>query len=62
MPRSPRARAVFERFELLPTTPRPLVRQVASARHKVIRLSLPNGWLARDQPPQPGAAAAPVRA
>ena len=42
---APRVRAVFERFEL-PYNSRPLVRQVASAWHKVIRLSLPNGWLA----------------
>jgi len=42
---APRVRAVFDRFGL-PYNSRPLVRQVASAWHKVIRLSLPNGWLA----------------
>jgi NADPH-dependent stearoyl-CoA 9-desaturase len=42
---APRVRAVFERFGL-PYNSRPLVRQVASAWHKVFRLSLPNGWLA----------------
>jgi fatty acid desaturase len=42
---APRVRAVFERFGL-PYNSRPLVPQVASAWHRVIRLSLPNGWLA----------------
>ncbi len=42
---APRVRAVFTRFGL-PYNSRPLVRQVASAWHKVIRLSLPDGWLA----------------
>jgi linoleoyl-CoA desaturase len=42
---APRVRAVFDRFGL-PYNSRPLVRQVASAWHRVIRLSLPNGWLA----------------
>lgn len=42
---APRVRAVFDRFDL-PYNARPLVRQVGSAWHKVIRLSLPNGWLA----------------
>jgi linoleoyl-CoA desaturase len=38
-------RAVFERFGLAYNA-RPFVPQVASAWHKVVRLSLPNGWLA----------------
>jgi len=42
---APRVRQVFDKFGL-PYNSRPLVRQVASAWHKVIRLSLPNGWLA----------------
>ncbi|GAA4376412.1 acyl-CoA desaturase [Nocardioides caricicola] len=42
---APRVRAVFDRFDLTYNS-RPLVRQVASAWHKVVRLSLPNGWLA----------------
>jgi len=42
---APRVRAVFDRFDL-PYNARPMVKQVASAWHKVIRLSLPNGWLA----------------
>jgi linoleoyl-CoA desaturase len=42
---APRVRAVFDRFGL-PYNSRPLVPQVASAWHKVLRLSLPNGWLA----------------
>jgi linoleoyl-CoA desaturase len=42
---APRVREVFARFEL-PYNARPMVKQVASAWHKVVRLSLPNGWLA----------------
>ena len=42
---APRVREVFARFEL-PYNARPMARQVASAWHKVVRLSLPNGWLA----------------
>ncbi len=42
---APRVREVFERFEL-PYNARSMVRQVGSAWHKVLRLSLPNGWLA----------------
>jgi fatty acid desaturase len=42
---APRVRAVFEKFDLAYNS-RPLVKQVASAWHKVVRLSLPNGWLA----------------
>jgi fatty acid desaturase len=41
---APRVREVFERFGL-PYCSRPLVRQVGSAWHRVVRLSLPNGWL-----------------
>ncbi len=42
---APRVREVFNRFEL-PYNARSMVRQVGSAWHKVVRLSLPNGWLA----------------
>ena len=42
---APQVREVFTRFNL-PYNARPMVRQVASAWHKVVRLSLPNGWLA----------------
>jgi len=42
---APRVREVFARFDLAYNA-RPMVRQVASAWHKVVRLSLPNGWLA----------------
>jgi len=42
---APKVRAVFDRFDL-DYNSRPLVKQVASAWHKVVRLSLPNGWLA----------------
>lgn len=42
---APRVRAVFAQFEL-PYNARSMVRQVGSAWHKVVRLSLPNGWLA----------------
>jgi fatty acid desaturase len=42
---APKVRAVFDKFDLAYNS-RPLVKQVASAWHKVIRLSLPNGWLA----------------
>jgi NADPH-dependent stearoyl-CoA 9-desaturase len=43
---APRVREVFAKFGL-DYCSRPLVRQVASAWHKVVRLSLPNGWLAQ---------------
>jgi linoleoyl-CoA desaturase len=46
---APRVREVFARFEL-PYNARPMVQQVASAWHKVVRLSLPNGWLAETKP------------
>jgi linoleoyl-CoA desaturase len=42
---APKVREVFRRFDL-PYNSRPMARQVASAWHKVFRLSLPNGWLA----------------
>jgi linoleoyl-CoA desaturase len=41
---APRIRDVFQRYGLTYNA-RPLPRQVASAWHKVLRLSLPNGWL-----------------
>ncbi|MBZ5737672.1 fatty acid desaturase family protein [Nocardioides mangrovi] len=42
---APKVREVFDRFGLAYNA-RPMVKQVASAWHKVVRLSLPNGWLA----------------
>ena len=42
---APRVREVFARFDLAYNA-RPMVKQVASAWHRVVRLSLPNGWLA----------------
>ena len=42
---APRLRALFDQHGLA-YNERPLVRQVASAWHRVVRLSLPNGWLA----------------
>jgi fatty acid desaturase len=42
---APQVRAVFERHGLTYHAA-PIGRQVASAWHKVLRLSLPNGWLA----------------
>jgi NADPH-dependent stearoyl-CoA 9-desaturase len=41
---APRVREVFHRYELKYHAA-PLVQQVGSAWHKVVRLSLPNGWL-----------------
>jgi linoleoyl-CoA desaturase len=43
---APKVRAVFQKFDL-DYNSRPLVKQVASAWHKVVRLSLPNDWLAQ---------------
>jgi linoleoyl-CoA desaturase len=43
---APQVRAVFDRFGLRYHA-RSMPRQVASAWHKVLRLSLPNGWLRR---------------
>jgi linoleoyl-CoA desaturase len=42
---APRVRALFERYGLSYNA-RPLPQQVASAWHRVLRLSLPNDWLA----------------
>ena len=42
---APRVREVFHRYDLNYHSA-PLVKQVGSAWHKVVRLSLPNGWLA----------------
>ncbi|NYG54747.1 fatty acid desaturase family protein [Nocardioides perillae] len=42
---APQVRALFERYGL-DYNARPLVPQVGSAWHKVLRLSLPDGWLA----------------
>jgi linoleoyl-CoA desaturase len=41
---APRVREVFDDYGLTYLS-RPLPQQVASAWHKVFRLSLPNGWL-----------------
>ena len=41
---APRVRDLFQRYGLSYNA-RPLPKQVASAWHKVVRLSLPNGWL-----------------
>ena len=52
---APRVQALFERYDL-DYCARPLPQQVYSAWHKVVRLSLPNGWLdsttARNLPSQ----------
>ena len=42
---APKIRALFEKYDLSYCT-RPMPQQVYSAWHKVVRLSLPNGWLA----------------
>ncbi|HET6663217.1 MAG TPA: acyl-CoA desaturase, partial [Acidimicrobiales bacterium] len=42
---APQVKALFDKYELNYHS-RPLVPQVYSAWHKVVRLSLPNGWLA----------------
>ncbi|MDO9494739.1 MAG: fatty acid desaturase, partial [Nocardioides sp.] len=42
---APRVRQLFERYGLTYNA-RPLPQQVASAWHRVFRLSLPNDWLA----------------
>jgi linoleoyl-CoA desaturase len=41
---APRVKELFERYDL-DYCARPLPKQVYSAWHKVVRLSLPNGWL-----------------
>jgi fatty acid desaturase len=46
---APRVRDIFDRYGLTYHSA-PLYKQVASAWHKVIRLSLPNGWLAQTTP------------
>jgi fatty acid desaturase len=46
---APQVRALFDRYQLRYHSA-PLPRQVASAWHKVLRLSLPNGWLAATTP------------
>jgi linoleoyl-CoA desaturase len=42
-------KALFEKYDLNYCA-RPLVPQVYSAWHKVVRLSLPNNWLANTTP------------
>ena len=42
---APRVKALFEKYDLNYHSA-PMPQQVASAWHKVVRLSLPNGWLA----------------
>jgi NADPH-dependent stearoyl-CoA 9-desaturase len=46
---APRVKDIFDRYDLTYHSA-PLYKQVASAWHKVIRLSLPNGWLAETTP------------
>jgi len=46
---APRVKALFDKYELNYHSA-PLPKQVASAWHKVFRLSLPNGWLAETTP------------
>ena len=46
---APKVQALFEKYDLAYCS-RPLVPQVASAWHKVVRLSLPNDWLATTTP------------
>ena len=46
---APQVRGVFERYGLHYHA-RSMPRQVASAWHRVLRLSLPNGWLQRHRP------------
>ena len=46
---APKVKALFEKYDLNYCS-RPLVPQVYSAWHKVVRLSLPNGWLANTTP------------
>ena len=46
---APRVKDIFDRFGLTYHSA-PLYKQVGSAWHKVIRLSLPNGWLAETTP------------
>ena len=53
---APKVQALFEKYDLNYCT-RPLPQQVYSAWHKVVRLSLPNGWLGHDQREEPARAA-----
>jgi NADPH-dependent stearoyl-CoA 9-desaturase len=46
---APKVEALFEKYDLNYCA-RPLVPQVYSAWHKVVRLSLPNGWLENTTP------------
>ncbi len=46
---APKVKALFEKYDLNYHSA-PMPKQVASAWHKVIRLSLPNGWLATTKP------------
>jgi NADPH-dependent stearoyl-CoA 9-desaturase len=46
---APRVKDLFEKYDLNYHSA-PLPKQVASAWHKVVRLSLPNGWLATTTP------------
>jgi len=46
---APRVQALFEKYDLNYHSA-PLVAQVGSAWHRVVRLSLPNGWLATTKP------------
>ena len=55
---APQVEALFEKYGLSYCA-RPLPQQVYSAWHKVVRLSLPNGWLASDHHEEP---AHPARA
>ena len=45
---APKVQALFEKYDLNYHTA-PMYKQVASAWHRVVRLSLPNGWLATHQ-------------
>ena len=49
---APKVKDLFERYGL-DYCARPLPQQVYSAWHKVVRLSLPNGWLDQTNAPQP---------
>jgi linoleoyl-CoA desaturase len=46
---APRVQEIYDRYGLAYHSA-PLYKQVASAWHKVVRLSLPNGWLAETTP------------
>jgi linoleoyl-CoA desaturase len=46
---APKVRALFEKYDLRYVS-RPLVPQVYSAWHRIVRLSLPNDWLATTTP------------